>query len=170
MKQNIQFKSSILVMALALSATQAFAFDTAEINQSTYEKSFKALDTDANEVLSKAEASKEALFNKKHFKIADTNHDGSLDQAEYTEYRGSVEKKNVKRVAKDSVITSKIKGKLLKDEGLKSLKVSVETHEGIVILSGFVKTEEQIQQSTKIATETEGVKSVKNNLILKKED
>lgn len=170
MKKNIQFKSSILVMALAFSAPQAFAFDTDEINQSTYETSFKALDTDANQLLSKAEAGKEALFTKKHFKIADTNHDGSLNQEEYTKYRGDVEKKNAKRVVKDSVITSKIKGKLLKDEGLKSLKVSVETHEGIVILSGFVKTQEQILQSTKIATETEGVKSVKNDLVLKKEN
>jgi hyperosmotically inducible protein len=170
MKKNIQFKSSMLVIALAFSTPQAFAFDLAEANQSTFETSFKALDTDTNQLLSTEEAGKETLFTKKHFNIADVNHDGSLDQQEYTKYRGDVEKKNAKRVVKDSVITSKIKGKLLKDEGFKSLKVSVETHKGIVILSGFVKTQEQIEQSTKIASETEGVKSVKNDLILKKED
>jgi hyperosmotically inducible protein len=98
------------------------------------------------------------------------NHDGSLTQEEYTNYKSTVEKKYVKRVASDSAITSKIKAKLLKDEGLKSFKVSVETHEGIVILSGFVKTVEQIKQTEKIASETEGVKSVKNRLELKKED
>lgn len=172
MKNNTQLKSTMLVMALALSASasQAFAFDTAEINQSTYNTAFKTLDTDANALLSKEEAGKEALFTKKHFKIADVNHDGSLNEEEYTNYRSQVEKKYVKRVAGDSVITSKIKGKLLKNEGLKSLKVSVETHEGIVILSGFVKTQEQIEQTAKIAAETEGVKSVKNELVLKKED
>ena len=57
----------------------------------------------------------------------------------------------------------------LKEEGIKSLKVSVETHQGVVLLSGFVETEAQIQMAGKIAAETEGVKSVKNSLILKKD-
>jgi len=170
MKKNIQFKSNLLVMALAFSSTQVFAFDTAEINQSTYQTSFKELDVDANEMLSKAEAGKEAQLTKKHFKVADVNRDGSLNEEEYTNYKSKVDKKHVKRVASDSTITSKIKAKLLKDEGLKSFKVSVETHKGVVILSGFVKTQEQIDQSTKIASDTKGVISVKNNLILKKED
>jgi len=172
MKNNKHFKHSLFVatLSLGISIPQAFAFDTSEINQSSYEKSFIALDTDNNETLSKLEAGKEALFNKKHFNIADVNHDGSLTQEEYTNYKSTVEKKYVKRVASDSAITSKIKAKLLKDEGLKSFKVSVETHEGIVILSGFVKTVEQIKQTEKIASETEGVKSVKNRLELKKED
>jgi osmotically-inducible protein OsmY len=39
----------------------------------------------------------------------------------------------------------------------------------VVQLGGFVETEEQIEQAGKIATNTEGVKSVKNSLILKKE-
>lgn len=71
-------------------------------------------------------------------------------------------------MAKDNFITSKVKGNLLKDEGLKSLKVSVKTHQGVVLLSGFVETEDQIQQAGKIAADTEGVKSVKNSLMLKK--
>jgi len=108
-------------------------------------------------------------FFSKHFSAADKNKDGSLDQEEYTNYKSQAEQKNVKRVVKDSVITSKIKGNLLKDEGLKSLKVSVETHKGVVQLSGFVETESQIQQAEKIAAETEGVKSVKNSLLLKKD-
>ena len=96
------------------------------------------------------------------FKALDTDNDGTLN-------RTQVEQKTVKRVASDSLITSKVKGKLLKDEGLKSLKVSVETHQGIVLLSGFVATEDQIQQAEKIAAGTEGVKSVKNSLVLKKD-
>lgn len=75
----------------------------------------------------------------------------------------------MKRVVKDSVITSKVKGNLLKEEGLKSMKVSVKTQQGVVLLSGFVETEEQIQQAEQVASEVEGVKSVKNSLLLKKE-
>ena len=171
MKSNINFKPTALVIALALStgSLQAYAFGTADdADQTAYTTAFKALDTDNDGTLTKSEAKKEKLF-ARHFAAADKNHDGTLDQQEYTDYRTQAEQKNVKRVASDSVITSKIKGKLLKDEGLKSLKISVETHQGIVLLSGFVATEDQIQQAEKIAASTEGVKSVKNSLVLKKD-
>jgi osmotically-inducible protein OsmY len=44
----------------------------------------------------------------------------------------------------NSAITSKIKGSLLKDEGLKILKVGVKTNHDIVLLSGFIEAEDQI--------------------------
>ena len=173
MKSNTNFKPAALVIALALStgSLQAYAFGTAEdVDQTAYTTAFKALDTDNNGTLSKSEAKKETLFaGHGHFAAADKDHDGTLDQQEYSDYRTQAEQKTVKRVASDSLITSKVKGKLLKDEGLKSLKVSVETHQGIVLLSGFVATEDQIQQAEKIAAGTEGVKSVKNSLVLKKD-
>jgi hyperosmotically inducible protein len=171
MKSNINFKTTLLVTAMALSAgsLQAYAFGTAEdVDKTVYTDAFKALDIDKSGTLTKAEVKKEKIFSK-HFAAADKNHDGTLDQQEYTDYRTQAEQKNVKRVVSDSVITSKVKGKLLKDEGLKSLKVSVETHQGIVLLSGFVETENQIAQAEKIATATEGVNSVKNSLVLKKD-
>ena len=57
----------------------------------------------------------------------------------------------------------------LKPHRLKSFKISVETHQGMVLLSGFVASEDQIKLAEKIATETKGVKSVKNSLVLKKD-
>ena len=141
MKNNFDFKNSVLTVTITLSfgAPQAFAFDLKDINQTNYEKVFKELDTDNNGILSIAEARKTEFFTEKHFSRADTNHDESLSQEEFTNYKSKIEKKNLKRVVSDSAITSKIKAKLLLDEGLKSLKVSVETHKGTVILSGFVK-------------------------------
>jgi hyperosmotically inducible protein len=171
MKNNTGFKFSVLFVALGLAAGsfQAQAFGTADdMDKTTYTDAFKALDTDSDGTLSKAEVKNEKIF-AKHFGAADKDHNGTLDQQEYTDYRTAAEKKNVKRVASDSWITSKVKGKLLKDEGLKSLKVSVETHQGVVLLSGFVATEDQIKLAEKIAAETEGVKSVKNSLVLKKD-
>jgi hyperosmotically inducible protein len=171
MKNNTYFKSTLLVMALTTSAvsTQAFALDDlGNVNQSAYTTSFKALDVDNSNTLTKSEAKKEKLFSK-HFTAADKNKDGTLDEQEYSNYKSKSEQKGVKRIANDSVITSKVKGNLLKDEGLKSLKVSVKTNQGVVLLSGFVETEDQIQQAEKIAAETEGVTSVKNSLLLKKE-
>jgi hyperosmotically inducible protein len=168
MKNHFAIKSSLLAITMALSS-QTFAADNLDdVNQSAYTTSFKALDTNSDGVLSKSEAKKEKLF-AKHFAVADKNNDGTLDEQEYTDYKLQSEKKAVKRIVGDSVITSKVKGSLLKDEGLKSLNVSVKTNQGVVILSGFVETEDQIQQAGKIAADTEGVKSVKNSLLIKKE-
>ena len=171
MKNNTNFKSTLIVLALtsvALSSQAFAADDISEASQSAYTTSFKALDVDSSNTLTKTEAQKEKLF-AKHFAVADANNDGTLDEQEYTNYKSKSEQKGVKRVVKDSVITSKVKGSLLKDEGLKSLKVSVKTNHGVVLLSGFVETEDQIQQAGKIAADIEGVKSVENSLLLKKE-
>ena len=171
MKSNCHYKFQLFGIALALSASasQAFAIGTAnDIDQSANKTAFSVLDTDKNGTLTKAEAYKERIF-VRHFAAADKNHDGTLDLQEYTDYRTQAQQKNVKRITKDSVITSKVKGSMLKDEGMKSLNVSVETQQGIVILSGFVETQDQIQQAGKIAAATDGVKSVKNSLVLKKE-
>jgi len=171
MTNNTRFKLSLIVIALGLgtASLQANAFGTADdLDKTTYTDAFKALDTDGNGTLSKSEVKHEKIF-AKHFAAADKNHDGSLDQQEYSDFRTAAEQKNVKRVASDSWITSKVKGELLKDDGLKSFKISVETHQGMVLLSGFVASEDQIKLAEKIATETKGVKSVKNSLVLKKD-
>lgn len=171
MKNNTHFKLTLLAAVLVASSgsTLAFALDNMNgADQSAYITSFKALDIDNSNSLTKSEVKSEKLFTK-HFAVADKNNDGTLDQEEYTNYKSQAEQKNVKRIASDSYITSKVKGNLLKDEGLKSLKVSVKTHQGVVLLSGFVETEDQIQQAEKIAAATEGVKSVKNGLVLKKD-
>lgn len=172
MKTNINFKTTLSIIALAVSSIslQAHAIGTAnDMNQTTYSDAFKALDTDNDGTLTRSEVKDEKIFHGRHFAAADKNHDGTLDQQEYSDYRSQAEQKETKRVVSDSWITSKVKSKLLGDEGLKSLKVSVETHQGVVLLSGFVETENQIQQAEKIAAATEGVKSVKNSLVLKKD-
>jgi hyperosmotically inducible protein len=168
MNNHSTFKSGLFLIALTASS-QAFALESLDDgNQSAYISSFKALDTDSDGTLNKTEVKKEKIFSK-HFGSADKNSDGTLDQQEYTDYKVQSEQSNMKRVTSDTMITSKVKGNLLKDEGLKSLEVSVKTNHGVVLLSGFVETEDQIKQAETIARETEGVKSVKNSLLLKKQ-
>jgi hyperosmotically inducible protein len=171
MKQNTAIKSSLLVLVFAASSISSLAFaadSMTNINQSSYNKAFKALDVDNSKTLSKTEAAKEKLF-AKNFAAADKNNDASLDQNEYTEYKSQTEQANVKRIANDSLITSKVKGSLLKEEGMKSINVSVTTYKGTVLLSGFVETENQVQQAEKIAAAIDGVKTVKNSLLVKAE-
>ncbi len=68
----------------------------------------------------------------------------------------------------DTVITTKVKSQLAADDFLKSFEISVETYKGIVQLSGFVDSQKAIDTAGKIAKTVEGVKSVKNNLSVKK--
>jgi osmotically-inducible protein OsmY len=67
----------------------------------------------------------------------------------------------------DSVITAKIKTQLATDDFLKSFQLSVETSKGIVQLSGFVDSQKAVDKAGQIASKVEGVKSVRNNLIVK---
>jgi hyperosmotically inducible protein len=67
----------------------------------------------------------------------------------------------------DSVITTKVKALLAKDDFLKSFQISVETYKGIVQLSGFVNSRQAVDKAGQIARSVNGVQSVKNNLIVK---
>ncbi len=67
----------------------------------------------------------------------------------------------------DSVITTKVKSLLVADDFLKSFQISVETYQGIVQLSGFVNSQKALDKAGAITAGVKGVKSVKNNLIVK---
>jgi osmotically-inducible protein OsmY len=67
----------------------------------------------------------------------------------------------------DSVITTKVKSLIAADDFLRSFQISVETYKGIVQLSGFVGTQMAVNKAGEIARGVQGVKSVKNDLIVK---
>ena len=68
----------------------------------------------------------------------------------------------------DSVITTKVKSLLAADDFLKSFQISVETYKGTVQLNGSVDSQKAIDKAGEIARSVQGVKSVKNNLNVKK--
>ncbi len=67
----------------------------------------------------------------------------------------------------DSVITTKVKTLLAADDFLKSFQIGVETYKGTVQLSGFVNSQKAIDKAIEITRSVKGVKSVKNDLIVK---
>jgi osmotically-inducible protein OsmY len=67
----------------------------------------------------------------------------------------------------DSVITTKVKALLAEDDFLKSFKISVETYKSTVQLSGFVGSQKAVDKAGEITRSVKGVKSVKNDLIVK---
>ena len=67
----------------------------------------------------------------------------------------------------DTVITAKVKSAMLEEPSLKSAEINVETFKGIVQLSGFVRSRADINRAAELAKGVKGVKSVKNDMILK---
>jgi osmotically-inducible protein OsmY len=67
----------------------------------------------------------------------------------------------------DSVITTKVKSLLAGDDFLKSFQIGVETYKGAVQLSGFVNSKQAVDKAVEITRSVKGVKSIKNNLIVK---
>ena len=67
----------------------------------------------------------------------------------------------------DAVITTKVKAAVLEDPSLKSAEINVETFKGVVQLSGFVRSRADINKAVEVAKGVKGVKSVKNDMILK---
>ena len=67
----------------------------------------------------------------------------------------------------DSVITTKVKALLAEDDFLKSFKIKVKTYKGIVQLHGFVNSQQAADKAAEITKGVKGVKSIKNNLIVK---
>ena len=67
----------------------------------------------------------------------------------------------------DSVITTKVKSLLAADDLLKAFQIGVETYQGTLQLSGFVNSQQAVDKAAEIVRSVKGVKSIKNNLIVK---
>lgn len=67
----------------------------------------------------------------------------------------------------DSVITSKVKAEIFRDETLKSSEINVETFKGVVQLSGFVISQADINRAVEVTRHVKGVTAVKNDMRVK---
>lgn len=67
----------------------------------------------------------------------------------------------------DSVLTAKVKAAVLNEPTLKSAEINVETFKGVVQLSGFVNSQEDINKAVSVTSQVKGVTSVKNDMRLK---
>ena len=67
----------------------------------------------------------------------------------------------------DTVITTKVKAAILNTASLKVSEINVETFKGVVQLSGFVSSSDDINTAIGVAREVTGVTAVKNALRIK---
>src|SRR6202048_4378443 len=71
----------------------------------------------------------------------------------------------VAAVVKDSVLTTKAKAQLLRNEETKDSTIHVSTHRGVVTLSGQVDSKEKAEQAQEVVAQIDGVKNIRNELI-----
>jgi hyperosmotically inducible protein len=150
--------------ALAAGLVTAAVFTVAAHAQPT--SKFLSLDRDGDGFLSKAEVSHikgyEAAFGE-----ADENRDGRLSPDEFTKAEAIYDRQQIGKYVDDSVLTAKVKTALLREKGLKSTDVGVESYQGRVLLSGFVQDDAQRKKAFLVASKVEGVHSVKDGMTVR---
>jgi osmotically-inducible protein OsmY len=67
----------------------------------------------------------------------------------------------------DSAISNKVRAQLLSDKELNVFQIDVTTFKGVVELSGFVNSSTAKARAGSVAAGVDGVKEVRNNLIVK---
>ncbi len=67
----------------------------------------------------------------------------------------------------DSVITAEVKAKFVENKQVDASAISVETLNGEVMLSGFAKSSGERASAESIARNVKGVKSVKNQIVVR---
>jgi hyperosmotically inducible protein len=67
----------------------------------------------------------------------------------------------------DATITTKVKTEFVADKTVDATNIKVETYKGTVQLSGFAKSQAEINKAVQIARNVTGVQSVKNDVLLK---
>jgi hyperosmotically inducible periplasmic protein len=70
------------------------------------------------------------------------------------------------RAVKDTTITAKIKTALAGDKNVRASAIHVDTVAGVVTLNGQVSSLEMAQHAAQVAEQTEGVRSVNNQLMV----
>lgn len=152
------------IIAVALALLPAMALSQEVLSQKSPD--FVKLDRNRDGFLSREEAKADARA-AKFFGQADMNHDGRLNEDEWLKARSMADRQKAGEYVDDSTITAKVKSALLAKKGVSSADISVETYHGVVQLSGFVDTADQVRLAGKTALGVGGVKEVKNNLNVK---
>ncbi|MDO8318705.1 BON domain-containing protein [Rhodoferax sp.] len=67
----------------------------------------------------------------------------------------------------DTTITTQVKARLLENKDVAGTSISVETLNGVVMLSGFAKSATEKVTAESIARKVSGVKSVKNEITVR---
>lgn len=103
----------------------------------------------------------------KAFDQADENRDGRLDTTEFVKAESLQDRMAGGNYVSDTALKTKVKTALLRERGLKSRDLDLEVVGGEVLLSGFVRDEEQRSKALRAANSVNGVASVRDAMVVK---
>jgi hypothetical protein len=115
-----------------------------------------------------------------HTEVEATNPPASRAQLNYSTIKEELEKTGqvirektrqagtaIADATANATTTASIKSKLVQDSGLSAFKIDVDTTDGVVTLSGTVKSHDEIARAIDLAFQTEGVRKVISTLQIK---
>jgi hyperosmotically inducible periplasmic protein len=111
---------------------------------------------EAEQTAHDAKEKSEAKAHDTKVKTEDTAHDAKVKAERAADKTGDA--------LSDAAITSEVKTKFLAEPGVSGLNINVDTNNGVVTLSGMVKSKAESQKAMTIARNSKGVKRVVNNL------
>ncbi|ART79101.1 molecular chaperone OsmY [Oceanisphaera avium] len=152
--KKVTFSHSMIAVVLSsvLAGGSAFAADATDPNGSMMStKKENAAEHENHTINNAANSTKDA---------ARTTKENAADSAREAAH-------STKETANDGIITTKVKAELVQADAIKSGDISVETENGVVTLSGFVESQEQIKHAVEVAGKVEGVASVNDKLNVK---
>ena len=80
-----------------------------------------------------------------------------------------VNRRSTSEFTDDAAVTAKVKSAIATDAGARTAgAVNVETYRGVVQLTGFVDSEDQATRAVSAAKKVQGVRSVKNDIRIKR--
>ncbi|HEU4350266.1 MAG TPA: BON domain-containing protein [Burkholderiales bacterium] len=159
------------MMAIVLAASAASLVVTAASAQPNdpnwvQRDKFRSLDKDGDGYLTKKEVSQFGDYGQA-FDKADENRDGKLTVEEFIQAEATYDRHRVAAYAGDAAITAKVKTALIRERDLSSMDINVETSEGRVMLAGWVKDDSQRKRAVEVAQRVEGVKEVKDRMMVR---
>lgn len=76
--------------------------------------------------------------------------------------------RKVGRIVDDAIITTEVKALFLGDSQIESFKISIDTHQGIVTLSGNVPSKRMIDRAIELTRTVDGIEEI--NSLLRVDD
>ncbi len=76
--------------------------------------------------------------------------------------------KTAGEVVDDAAITTKVKARFAEDKTVDAMDIKVDVFKGVVQLSGFADSVAEAERAAQLASRVNGVKSVKNDIRLKR--
>jgi hypothetical protein len=151
--------------AIAVAVSAAFAAAPATAAEPANPK-FQALDKNNDGFITRDEVVGTRWYDKA-FDQADENRDGRLDQTEFVKAEAIQDRDSAGHYASDTYIKGKVKTKLLATRGLKSRDLDIEVLGGEVMLSGFIRDEQQRSKAIQVASSVKGVTSVNDKMVVR---